>query len=112
MSGESYPTLSGAIPAFETFMSAWEKMIKEKPNLKPLITPGLEWAYKYYARMDRTKAYIIAMCEWIIPFNAWITTHTCIYKVLNPTMRMEWIHAHWDRSFIDKAETAVWEVVS
>jgi hypothetical protein len=52
------------------------------------------------------------MCEWINLFNAWITTHICIYKVLNPTMRMEWIHAHWDRSFIDKAETAVREVVS
>lgn len=63
MSGESRPILSGSIPAFETFMTQWEKLGKENPHLKPFIQPGLEWAYKYYNRMDRTTAYIVAMCE-------------------------------------------------
>jgi hypothetical protein len=63
MSGEKTPILSGAIPAFETFMSSWEKLGKEHRRLKPLIKPGLDWAYMYYGRMDRTKAYIIAMRE-------------------------------------------------
>lgn len=61
MSAENTPILSGAIPAFETFMSSWEKLGREHRRLKPLIKPGLEWAYKYYGRMDRTRAYIIAM---------------------------------------------------
>lgn len=61
MSAEKTPILSGAIPAFEMFMSRWEKLGREHPHLKPLIKPGLEWAYKYYGRMDRTRAYIIAM---------------------------------------------------
>ena len=61
MAAEKTPILSGAIPAFEIFMSQWEKLSKEHPRLKDLIKPGLDWAYMYYNRMDRTKAYIIAM---------------------------------------------------
>jgi hypothetical protein len=61
MSGERTPILSGAIPAFEMFMSRWENLIQDHPRLKPLIKPGLDWAYMYYGRMDRTRAYIIAM---------------------------------------------------
>ena len=57
------PILSGAIPAFEMFMTKWEKLGVECPRLKPFIQPGLDWAYKYYKRMDRTTAYIIAMCK-------------------------------------------------
>jgi hypothetical protein len=66
MSAEKYPTLSGAIPAFEMFMTAWETLIQGNAHLKPLVDPGLEWTYMYYARMDRTKAYVIAMCKWLI----------------------------------------------
>jgi hypothetical protein len=61
MSGETTPLLSGAIPAFEMFMTRWENM-SQVSNLKSTIAPGLEWAAKYYSRMDRTRAYIIAMC--------------------------------------------------
>ena len=62
MSGERTPILSGAIPAFEMFMSRWENLTQDHPRLKPLIEPGLDWAYMYYGRMDHTRAYIIAMC--------------------------------------------------
>lgn len=61
MSAERTPILSGAIPAFELFMSRWEKLMEEHPHLEQLIKPGLEWASMYYGRMDRTRAYIIAM---------------------------------------------------
>jgi hypothetical protein len=61
MSGEKTPILSGAIPAFELFMSKWEQLSTDHPHLKPLIAPGLEWATLYYGKMDRTRAYIIAM---------------------------------------------------
>jgi hypothetical protein len=61
MSNERMPILSGAIPSFEAFMSKWEKLILEYPHLERFIKPGLDSAYKYYTRMDRTRAYIIAM---------------------------------------------------
>jgi hypothetical protein len=63
MSGEKTPILAGAIPAFEMFMSGWEKAGEDHPRLTHLIQPGLDWASMYYGRMDRTKAYIIAMCK-------------------------------------------------
>jgi hypothetical protein len=61
MSGERTPILCGAIPAFEMFMTTWEKMCREHTHLEKYIRPGLEWAYRYYARMDRTGAYMITM---------------------------------------------------
>jgi hypothetical protein len=61
MSDESTPILSGAIPAFEMFMTTWEKLSQENRHLEEFIQKGLDWAYKYYTRMDRTRAYIIAM---------------------------------------------------
>lgn len=63
MSNERLPILSGAIPSFEMFMSRWEKLVTEHRCLKHLIKPGLDLAYKYYNRMDRTRAYIVAMCK-------------------------------------------------
>lgn len=66
MSGETLPILSGAIPAFEMFMTKWEKLAADHARLKPIVQPGLDWAYKYYSRMDETKAYVVAMCKQII----------------------------------------------
>ena len=63
MSSENNPILCGAIPAFETFMTAWEKVTRTP--LKKYAQPGLECAYKYYGRMDRTRAYIVTMCKWV-----------------------------------------------
>jgi hypothetical protein len=63
MSGENTPILAGAIPAFEMFMTGWEKAAEDHTHLANLIQPGLDWAYLYYGRMDRTRAYIIAMCK-------------------------------------------------
>lgn len=65
MSGESTPLLCGAIPAFEMFMTRWENIIAEHPRLGRLVRPGLDWAYKYYGRMDRTRAYFVAMRQQI-----------------------------------------------
>jgi hypothetical protein len=63
MSAESMPVLSGAVPSFEIFMTRWEKLRSKFPELKPLVDVGLEWAEKYYKRMDDTDAYVVAMCE-------------------------------------------------
>jgi hypothetical protein len=63
MSREGMPILSGAIPAFELFMTKWEKFGNKYCHLKPFIQSGLNWAYMYYDRMDRMAAYIVSMCE-------------------------------------------------
>ncbi len=64
MSSDRTPLLSETLPAFERFMTLWEKIRDKFPNLKPLIEPGLQSAYKYYNRMDNTKAYVVAMCKY------------------------------------------------
>lgn len=61
MSGERTPILSNVIPAFEMLMSAWEKLGEKRENLKRFTNVGVEWAVKYYNRMDLTKAYVVAM---------------------------------------------------
>ena len=66
MSSDANPILSGSIPAFEMFMSAWEQLSKHHPRLQPWINVGLEWATTYYAQMDLTKAYIISMGKQLI----------------------------------------------
>ena len=65
MSGESTPILCGTIPAFEVFMTTWEKAANTHPNLKKYIKPGLDWAIMYYDRMDLTGAYIITMHKFL-----------------------------------------------
>lgn len=63
MSSERMPTLSLAVPAFEMFMSAWEALGEKNPRLKRYTKVGLEWAVKYYNKMDSTRAYVVAMCK-------------------------------------------------
>jgi hypothetical protein len=65
MSSERTLILSGAIPTFEMFMMTWEKILPQHPHLKMYVEPGLEWAYRYYKRMDHTPAYIISMGKHI-----------------------------------------------
>jgi len=64
MSAERTPILSGAIPAFELFMTAWEQLGEKHPRLARWTNIGIEWAKKYYSKMDKTNAYVIAMCEF------------------------------------------------
>lgn len=63
MSAESMPVLSGAVPSFEIFMTKWERVREQYPAAKYWVDIGLEWAKKYYIRMDDTDAYVVAMCE-------------------------------------------------
>jgi hypothetical protein len=63
MSLESLPCLGQAIPTFELFMLGWENLTKNEPCLELWIRVGLQWARKYYTRMDDTNAYVFAMCE-------------------------------------------------
>jgi hypothetical protein len=63
MSRERTPVLSGAIPAFEMFMTAWEQLGQKHPRMSRWTKIGIKWAAKYYTKMDDTRAYVIAMCE-------------------------------------------------
>jgi hypothetical protein len=64
LSNDQTPVLAGVIPAFEIFLTKWEKLAVAKPHLKPWIDEGLLWATKYYRRFDSCDAYVIAMCKF------------------------------------------------
>lgn len=100
--------LSGAIPAFEMFMTRWEKLAKEHPTLEQTVRAGLDWAYKYYKRMDGTKAYVVAMCQQIYLLTR---QKLIISAVLNPAVRLSWFRKHWEKKFIVKAEKNIRELV-
>jgi hypothetical protein len=44
-------------------MTAWEELGEKHPRLARWTKVGVEWAIKYYSKMDQMQAYVIAMCE-------------------------------------------------
>jgi hypothetical protein len=42
------------------FMTTWEQLGLEHPHLSKWTSVGIEWAVKYYERMDATCAYVVA----------------------------------------------------
>jgi hypothetical protein len=83
MSAETYPMLAGAIPLLESFMSLWEAMAKKYTHLTPYIQPGLDIANKYYREMDRSDAYVIAMCEYHHTY-VWYVTDFASHQPMCP----------------------------
>jgi len=49
-------------------MSKWEKLVEHGGRVATYAEAGLEWAYGYYARMDRTRAYIVTMCKCLCAY--------------------------------------------
>jgi hypothetical protein len=64
LSEEENPVLAGVIPAFEMFLSKWDKLAIQKPWLKPWIDVGISWVVKYYQRLDASDANVIAICKF------------------------------------------------
>ncbi|KAF8573847.1 hypothetical protein K439DRAFT_1342974, partial [Ramaria rubella] len=89
MAKEATPILSGAIPAFETFMTSWEALGDKHAGLRPFIEVGLDKAREYHGKMDRTHAYIIATGTSQVPFYSFIqlmiycsTKSLCLYDMV------------------------------
>ena len=61
---EKVPTLCYSIPSFEKLITTWERLAKHSARLNPFIKVGLAKAEEYYAKMDRSSAYLVAMGMW------------------------------------------------
>lgn len=72
MSKDKTPVLAGTIPTLERLMDGLETLAAEQPHLEPAIAAGLESAIKYYNKLDDTKAYVIALCEFKHIFYTYI----------------------------------------
>jgi len=109
MSAHATPVLSGAIPSFELLMTSWESLGKTYKNLTPWTDIGLTWAHKYYNRMDDTRAYIIAICEFLLPKLEPLVNH--LITVINPCIRFTWFEREWDDVYKAHAKKVILEVV-
>ena len=58
------PNLVRHHPDIWTVYDNMGKSQRQSPCLSPMIQRGLEWAYMYYAWMDRTCAYAVGMGKW------------------------------------------------
>jgi hypothetical protein len=67
------PVLSDVVPAFKLFMTAWEMLGKKHLHPAPFMQVSVEWAVKYYERMDLSKVYIVAMGKWTCSYFAFGT---------------------------------------
>ncbi|KAG6805907.1 hypothetical protein H0H92_013515, partial [Tricholoma furcatifolium] len=88
MAKEKVPVLAGTIPSFEIMMSRWERLASRHADLKPIIDVGLDYATKYYKKMDDTEAYVVAM-------------------FLHPGIRFQRIDKYWDSMYREQARAMV-----
>ena len=61
MSAENTPTLCYSIPAFESFINIWTKLVEENPEWSDIIQPGLDKLEDYKGKLN--DAHILAMGE-------------------------------------------------
>ena len=61
LSAENTPTLCYSIPAFESFINIWTKLVEERPEWSDIIQPGLDKLEDYKSKLN--DAHIIAMGE-------------------------------------------------
>ncbi|KAJ7243484.1 hypothetical protein C8J57DRAFT_1040176, partial [Mycena rebaudengoi] len=92
LSAEKTPTLSMAPPAFEIPLVSWLNLQIEMPELAHYIGVGIAKIQEYVNKGCKSRIYALAM-------------------IINPTMKMDWIEAHWPAEDARKAEQWMVEVV-
>ncbi|KIL56314.1 hypothetical protein M378DRAFT_188580 [Amanita muscaria Koide BX008] len=88
MSAEKTPMLATSMVHFEMFMTNWETIGNSNPDLRQFTDIGLNWATKYYRRMDNSKAYLVS-------------------QLLDPRIRFKYIEKHWEPRYIMKAKEVI-----
>lgn len=88
-------------------MSKWEALAEIHPKLQPFIEVGLAKAREYYAKMDLTRAYVIALGERPCPLYCAVLLMNFGLLVLNPMIKMSWIKKQWESSYIEMAERMI-----
>lgn len=63
MSSQRTPVLADVIPAIERLMTAWDVVSLSQPHLAKFVDAGLKKLREGYDKMDRTRAYVIALGE-------------------------------------------------
>ncbi|KAI0069744.1 hypothetical protein K474DRAFT_1609945, partial [Panus rudis PR-1116 ss-1] len=90
--GEKTPTLSFALPVYESLLTSWRELKSNLPQLAPYIDVGICKIEEYVNHARSTRAYALAM-------------------VLNPGCKFEWMKEHWSSQDHENARQWTLEVV-
>jgi hypothetical protein len=109
MSGESLPSICYAVPCFELFMTAWEKLAKENP----VWNHSLQWASN--GPQNTTSVWTIHALTLSLCVSSLQLSRECadfqLRIVVDPCRRMSWIDDQWDKDWANSAKTTVLKLV-
>ncbi|KAN0082707.1 hypothetical protein V8E55_008502 [Tylopilus felleus] len=86
MTSEYTPLLSGALPAYETFMEQWKCMSTFTMNLQfgLILSEGVVYAEQYQQLMHGNSTYVVAIANSVLMF-----------QVVNPAIQFSWVECKW-----------------
>ncbi|KIK12053.1 hypothetical protein PISMIDRAFT_121641 [Pisolithus microcarpus 441] len=112
MTSECIPLLSGALPAYETFLEQWKRLntSSANPQFGPLLKEGLAHGERYHKQMHANKVYVFAMCEW--SHLEYSNIHMLTFcKVAHPSIHFSWVERKWCNE-ISSIKASILELVS
>ncbi|KIK20636.1 hypothetical protein PISMIDRAFT_105384 [Pisolithus microcarpus 441] len=79
MTSEHIPSLSGALPTYETFLKQWKRisMSSTNPQFGPLLKEGLAHGERYHKQMHANKAYVFTMFAHPSICFSWVECKWC-----------------------------------
>ncbi|KAH7918269.1 hypothetical protein BV22DRAFT_1024860, partial [Leucogyrophana mollusca] len=86
LSAERTPTLSMALPSYELLMKQWKCLRTTIPELSHYIDIGLDKIDEYTREARKTRIYALAM-------------------IINPSIKLDWLTAHWSEEDTKKARS-------
>jgi hypothetical protein len=93
------------------FMTRWEELMRDFKELQFWTDISLQWAKKYYIRMDDTDTYVITMCQSLTDICCSIALTSDLITVLNPAQRFSWIEGQWERGYIEDVKNTILKLI-
>ena len=106
-SSDNIPTLHRVIPALESLCTKWEKKLKDPKYsvFHPALQAGLDKLNKYYAKLDNSDVYILALRKCVVVTSWYIAAYYYIV-VLHPYYKLRYIEKKWGRVAEQDAQIA------
>ena len=104
---ESTPVLACIIPAFNTLLSTWNRMLADpsKHHLKSMLKAGITKLISQYNEHQFTKTAIILIGTVISFFKS--SSYSILIPVLHPGLHFKWIEQHWPKQCVDYAKCVI-----
>lgn len=111
LSSERTPTLSYALPFYNSVVDQWEDMKQDLPLLSPYVEIGIRKIEEYIDKSKLSQTYLLAVCESPLTPTATCTLMQGIL-VLNPCLKMQWIEENCPPGVAERTRKIALEAVS